>query len=428
MKGRIAIIDGLRSPMGRMNGALDNIQADNLATHILHELHLRNENLAKYYQEVIFGNVSGPAHAANIARVIALKAGISKDIPAFSVHRNCASGMEAVTSAIAKIQGYQDGIYVVGGVESMSNIPFLFSKKYQMFLTNFARCKSIPEKLLYLTKFRFSFFAPTIALKLGLTDPVCNMIMGDTAELLAREFKISRKDQDEFAMQSHNKAEKARDAGIYQEESIPFPANPKKGKMLEHDEGIRDKQNMNALGKLKPFFDRNNGSVTAGNSSQLTDGASCMLISSEKFCKDKKIKPIAYIKDFAYAGLEGERMGLGPVYAINKILKRNKLTLKNIDLFEINEAFAAQVIACLKALNSKEFCKDKLGRDKEIGEIPLSKLNVNGGAIALGHPVGMTGNRIILHLAKELKRRNLKRGIASLCIGGGQGGAVLIEV
>jgi len=310
----------------------------------------------------------------------------------------------------------------------MSNVPLLFNQGMKDFLEGMMRARSVPAKLKQLIKFRLKFLSPVIGLKLGLTDPVCNLIMGLTAENLAKDFGISRDEQDKFAMASHNKAENARDKGFFAEEIIPYPANLKKAKMLEHDEGIRNGQNMKDLAKLRPFFDRKNGTVTAGNSSQITDGAAALMLMPEKKAKALKAKPLGYIKDFTFNGLDPSRMGLGPAYSIADILNKNKMTVKDIDLFEINEAFAVQVMACQQALDSKKYCTEKLGLKDKVGLIDSNLINVNGGSVALGHPVGMTGTRIVIHTLRELKRRKKQTGIASLCIGGGQGAAVLVEV
>jgi acetyl-CoA acetyltransferase family protein len=427
VKERFAVINGFRTPMGKMGGSLAKISADILGATIVREVYDRYQDFDDYISEVIIGNVSQPAHAANIARVIALRAGIEKKIPAYTVHRNCASGIEAVSSAICKIEAARAEVVLVAGVESMSNIPLLFSDAMKEFLEHVMRAKNFSAKLSALTKFRLKFLKPELAIKLGLTDPVCNLIMGMTAENLAMDFAITRNEQDEFALQSHQKAEQAIKNGVFQEEIIAIPTSGHKNNILEIDEGVRYGQNLDALAKLKPFFDRKNGTVTAGNSSQITDGAAAAIIMSESRAKKIKIPALGYVRDFVYNGLEPSHMGLGPAYAIANILKRNKLTLKDIDLFEINEAFAAQVIACVRALDSKKFCKSELGLSDKLGEIASDKLNVNGGAIALGHPVGMTGMRLVIHALRELSRKKKKRAIISLCIGGGQGGALLLE-
>ncbi|MFZ8864722.1 MAG: thiolase family protein [Rickettsiales bacterium] len=425
---RIAVLEGYRTPMGKMGGSLAQLEADILGSLIVKEIYDRFLDYGKPedISEVIIGNVAQPAHAANIARVIALRSGLKKEIPAFTVHRNCASGMEAVTNAICKIKAGVADLVLAAGVESMSNIPLLYSKEMKGYLEQMLRCKTIAKKLRHLLRFRLRFLKPIIGLQQGLTDPVCDLIMGLTAENLARDFNISRKEQDLYALASHQKAAQAMAKGIFAEEIIPI-ALADKNIMFEADEGIRVEQNIKDLTKLRPFFDRKNGTVTAGNSSQITDGAAALLLVPEQKAKAMGVTPIGYIKDFIYTGLEPSRMGLGPAYAIAQILTRQKQTLKDIDLFEINEAFAVQLIACQLALDSKKYCQDKLGLNDKLGLIEDHRLNVNGGAIALGHPVGMTGTRIIIHALRELARSNKQTAIASLCIGGGQGAAILLE-
>lgn len=427
MQDRIAIISGLRTPMGKAGGSLKNLKADDLGAKVTKEVIIRSKIDPNLIDEVIFGNVAQPGDAANIARVIALKAGISHNVPAYTVNRNCASGMQSITSGVAKILSGESDIILAGGVESMSNIPLLFNKKMTDLFANLFKAKSLGQKFKILSSFRPSFLKPVIGVQQGLTDPVSGMIMGCTAEVLVKEFSISRKKQDEFALKSHQKAETATKNAIFAEEILPIYNDAKNGQIISEDEGIRKGQNMNSLAKLKPYFEKYTGTVTVGNSSQLTDGAAAMILMKESKAKELKLEVDGYLKDFAYAGLEPERMGLGPVYATSKLLDKTNLSIKDIDLFEINEAFASQVIACLKAFKSKEFAKKHLDKSVAIGTIDEALVNVNGGAIALGHPVGMTGSRLVIHMLKELKRRDKKTGLATLCVGGGQGAAMILE-
>ncbi|MCE3255417.1 MAG: acetyl-CoA acyltransferase [Rickettsiaceae bacterium] len=429
MRERIAIIGGFRTPMGKAGGALKNVSADDLAVRVVKELVIRTNIDVNKIDEVIFGNVAQPANAANIARVIALKAGLPQTIPAYTVHRNCASGMEAVTSAASKIWAGEAEIILVGGTESMSNIPLLFNRKMTNLFATLFKAKSLSQKLFALIKFRPSFLKPVIGIEQGLTDPVSGLIMGCTAEAVAKEFAITRTEQDEFAVMSHNRAEAATTNGIFKDEIIPvFNNDEKNSKMIEEDEGIRKGQKLEGLAKLKPYFERDTGTVTVGNSSQLTDGAAAMIVMKESKAKELGLEVLGYLKDFAYAGLDPRVMGLGPVYATSKVLSKTGLNLSDMELIEINEAFAAQVIGCERAFASDDFCKRNLGRDKAMGTINRDITNVNGGAVALGHPVGMTGARIIVHLLRELKRRGKNRGLATLCVGGGQGGSCILEV
>lgn len=424
MKERIAIIDGLRSPIAKANGKLNDISADTLGSIITKELVLRNDLDYKQFDEVIMGNVAQPANAANIARVMAIRAGFPQSTPAYTVHRNCASGMQSISSAIEKINSNQGDLYLVGGMESMSNIPLLYSDAFRNLITKFTYSKSISEKFKLLITFRLNFLKPTIGLISGLTDPISGKIMGITAENLANEFKISRASQDEYALNSHKKAQKAIEAGVFKDEIHPIMT--KNASMID-DDGVRFNQTIESLSKLNPIFIKDGGTVTAGNSSQVSDGACSLIVCTESKAKELNLEPLGFISDYSYAGLDAHRMGLGPVYATKKLFDKTGITLKDIDLIEINEAFAAQVIANLKAFASEEFCQ-KTFNSPALGEIDESILNVNGGAIALGHPVGMSGARIVLTALKELKRRDKNRALATLCIGGGQGAAFLLEI
>jgi acetyl-CoA acetyltransferase family protein len=432
MKERIAIISGYRTPMTKAGGALKNLSAHDLGARIVKEVVLRSKIPADKIDEVIIGNVSQPAEAANIARVIALKAGLDQKIPAYTVHRNCASGMEAITSAATKIIAGEAEIIIAGGVESMSNIPLIFNRKMTALFGNLMKAKTLGQKLKALFSFRPNFLQPIIGLQQGLTDPISGLIMGCTAELVAKDFKITRKQQDEFALLSHKKAEAAINAGIFKDEIIAiFNNDEKNSKMIDEDEGVRKGQKIEDLAKLKPYFEKNTGTVTVGNSSQITDAGAAMILMSESkaksLAKELDLEILGYLSAFSYAGLDPSRMGLGPVFATSKVFDKTGLTLADIDLIELNEAFAAQAIACQLAFESDEFAKKHLNKTKALGKINPDILNVNGGAIALGHPVGMTGTRIVIHLLWELKRRNKNRGLATLCIGGGQGAALILE-
>ena len=423
MKEKIVIIDGLRSPISKAGFELKNIQADTLGAIITKELVLRTGISYDAFDEIILGNVAQPAHAANIARIIAIKAGYSQKTPAYTVHRNCASGMQAISSAIEKINSDQGSLYLVGGVESMSNIPLLYQDAYKDFITQISYSKSLAQRLKILSTFNLSHLKPVIALLLGLSDPISGQIMGLTAENLANEFGISREEQDEYALLSHLKAQAAQEKNILDDE---IHAIITKETSFFKDNGIRFNQNMQALEKLKPIFDKNAGTVTAGNSSQISDGACMLILSTQSKAKELGLKVLGCIKDYAYVGLEAKRMGLGPIYATKKLFDKTGTSLKDIDLIELNEAFSAQSLANIKAFNSNSFCK-KTFNSPALGEINPDILNVNGGAIALGHPVGMSGARIVLSALKQLKRTNKKTALATLCVGGGQGAAFLLE-
>ena len=262
----------------------------------------------------------------------------------------------------------------------------------------------------------------------GLRDPVSGLLMGSTAEVLAQDFGISREEQDIFSLKSHQKAAKAKKSGRFALESMAVVYDEHSAKYLDFDDGIREGQTIDKLAKLRPFFDRKNGTVTAGNSSQITDAAAGVILMSESEAKKRALEPLGYLRDFAYEGLDPKRMGLGPVFATHKLFQQTGLSMDDIEIMEINEAFAAQVIACERAFASDDFAKIHFGEDKAVGAIDSNILNVNGGAVALGHPVGMTGTRLVLTVLHELRQRGLQRGLATLCIGGGQGAALLLEV
>lgn len=428
MRERIAIIDGLRTPIAKAGGKFKDIQAEKLGAHIVQELALRVGLPLEEYDEIIMGNVSQPAHAANIARVISLEAGFPDTTIASTVHRNCASGMESITCAAAKIISGDGELFLCGGVESMSNIPLFYGEKMTELFAALFKAKSISEKLYTLSHFRPKYLKPIVGLMQGLRDPVSGLMMGSTAEVLAQDFGISRQEQDTFALESHKKAEVAITAGIFKDEISPVVYDTKEGKIMEDDDGVRYGQNMKALGKLRPFFDRKNGTVTAGNSSQISDAAAAVVLMSESKAKQMGLEPLGYLSHYAYAGLEPKRMGMGPAYATAKLFDRSKLSMKDIDLIEMNEAFAVQVLANIRAFDSASYAKEHLNRIQALGTIDESILNVNGGGVALGHPVGMTGTRLVIHTLKELRRREKNRGLATLCIGGGQGASLILEV
>tara|TARA_B100001989_G_scaffold253218_1_gene238946 strand:+ start:522 stop:1811 length:1290 start_codon:yes stop_codon:yes gene_type:complete len=427
MKERIAIVDGKRSAFLKAGTEFKTIDADDIGAQTLRRFMLSSQVGYRQIDEVIVGNVSQPSKAANVARVLALKAGFSDTVPAYSVQRNCASGMEAVSTAINKIlAGYAD-IVVAGGTESMTNIPFLYSSKMKAFFERLSRSRSMVSTLSTLSTFKLGYLKPTIGLLDGLTDPVCGQIMGVTAENLAKEFSITRAQQDEYALQSHLKALKAQQAGFFDEEIVcSFIVNGKVV-VVEQDNGPRQDQDIQKLAKLRPYFDRKYGTVTVGNACPITDGAAMMTLMTESMAKKLKYDVLGYVTAYDYAGLEPHRMGLGPVYAVSKVLDRTGLTLNDIDLFEMNEAFAAQIIANVRAFESKDFAKTCLGKSKPIGQLDMDRFNIHGGAIALGHPVGATGARLLITLLRSLKQKKLKRGCASLCVGGGQGAAFIVE-
>ncbi len=428
MNKKVVIVDGVRTPFCKAGGVMRQIQADDLAVTVVKELLARNAVEPEGIDEVIFGNVAQPVHAANIARVIALKAGLPQGVTCHTVHRNCASGMQAITAGATEIQSGRADLILAGGTESMSNIPLLIGTEMTDWLNRWIRSKTSIQKFKALAGLRPRFFRPVVGLKLGLTDPICGLNMGQTAEVLAREFSVTRCQQDEFALVSHQKATEAAQQGRLAQEIVPVVLSPNYLSVQQHDDGPRSNQSLEALAKLRPYFDRHAGTVTVGNACPVTDGAAAVLLASEAKAEELGLEPLGYLTDWAYAGLAGQRMGLGPVYATARLLDRTGLTMEQFDLVELNEAFAAQAIACEKAFTSASFALSALGRQKPLGELDRQRLNVNGGAIALGHPVGATGTRLVITLLNQLRRDHGSRGLATLCVGGGQGAALALEV
>jgi len=423
----VVIVDGLRTPYLKYGTEFKDVPAQELGAIVVKELLERLNLKGNDLDEVIVGNVAQPPEAANVARIIALLAGIPQEVPSFTVQRNCSSGMQSISDAWYRIQAGDGDTYISGGVESMSQIPLLWNEAATNWMGKLFKAKTAGQRMSLFLKFKPKFFKPIIGLQLGLTDGFCGLNMGETAEILAREFKINREEQDQFAMLSHNRAEEATEKGILAEEIMPVPVPPKYETVADKDNGIRPGQNMEALTKLKPVFDRHNGTVTAGNASQITDGAAMVLVMEEEKAKSLGYKPLGRIKSFAFAGLDPSRMGLGPAYSTNIVLEKANMELKDMQRVEINEAFATQVLANLRIFESNELSKKYLEVDKALGEIDMDNLNVNGGAIALGHPVGSSGTRLVLTLLKELQRKDLEVGLATLCVGGGQGAAFILE-
>ncbi|QDK37658.1 thiolase family protein [Bdellovibrio sp. NC01] len=438
----VVLVEGVRTPFAKAGTKLKKVHPAELGKTALKQLIAQTNLDVNLVDEVIIGNTGNPPDAVNISRVVALNSGIPLKTSAYTVHRNCASALESISNGFEKIKSGTMDVVLAGGTESMSQMPVLPPKKFQEIYDKLFAAKG-PKQALPLLWALFKAdmnqikallqgnmkdeYFPQIAVMLGLTDPFVGINMGQTAEILAKEWGLSREMQDKFALRSHQLASKATKEGRMREEMTPLYLAPEYKEVISEDIGPRDNQTMEALAKLKPFFDKATGSITAGNSCPITDGAAMVLLMSREKADSLGYKPLATIRSYGFAGLEPERMGLGPAYASPLALKRAGLSMKDIGLVELNEAFAAQVMACQKAMDSDKFAQEKLGLTSKVGEIRDDILNVNGGAIAMGHPVGATGTRIVLTLAKEMKRRNTQFGLATLCIGGGQGGAMVLE-
>lgn len=424
----IFIIDGARTPFLKSRNTPGPFAASDLATAVGAALLARQRFAPDELDEVILGCASPSPDEVNIGRVVALRMGCGQKVPGWTVMRNCASGMQALDSAIANIRSGRSELVLAGGVDALSRAPLLFSDAMVRWLSGWYATKSVGEKLAALRRFKPGYLAPVIGIMKGLTDPIVGQLMGQTAENLAHRFGISRADMDAFAARSHARVLAARELGHFGGRFGEIvPLIDRHGTVYADDDGVRADSTPGNLAKLKPFFDRKYGRVTAGNSSQITDGAAWLVLASAEAVERHGLTPLGRIADSQWAGLDPAQMGLGPVHAATPMLQRHGLGLADIDAWEINEAFAAQVIACLRAWDDADYCRDELGLADACGRLDEAKLNIDGGAIAQGHPVGASGARIVLHLLNVLRRQGWKRGVASICIGGGQGGAMLVE-
>jgi len=424
---RVVVVDGVRTPFTKAGTALAEVPSVELARVAIRELLERTEIDPGAIGEVILGNAAPPSDAPNIARVAALQAGIPHHVPAFSVQRNCASGFQSLTDAYNEIVLAQADIVVAGGVESMSNVPLQFPGAFAGVMEGLQRARTLPSKVAAAVQIRPAHLKPVVALAEGLTDPVSGLNMGETAEVLAKEFQLSRRAQDEYALRSHQRAAAAWADGRFADEVTPVFVPPAYDDVVAEDVGYRPNQSLEQLARLKPVFDSRHGTVTAGNSSMITDGAAALLVMEEERAEALGYRPLARIASFAYAGLDPRRMGLGPALATPTALDRAGIGLVDVGLVELNEAFAAVVLANQDAFASRQWAEDVLGRSEPIGVLRDEILNVNGGAIALGHPIAATGSRLALTLLLEMRRRDVRWGLATLCVGGGLGGAIVFE-
>lgn len=420
----VYIVDGARTPFMKAKSKPGTLSASDLAVNAGRELLAKQAFAPTEIGEVVLGCVMPSENEANIARVVALRLGCGKSVPAMTVQRNCASGMQALDCAMQDIRAGRHDIVLAGGTEAMSRAPLLYNQGMVNWMAGMWGARTFPEKLKQILRFRPANLVPIIALLKGLTDPLYNLNMGQTAEIVADHFNISRLAMDTFALESHSRVAAAQDQHHLND---VLPAYDYFGSYYEADDGVRRDTDLEKLSSLRPIFDKKFGSVTAGNSSQVTDGAALLLLASREAVIKYKLPVLARIIDTQWSGVDPTEMGLGPVYSATALLQRLNLSKKDVDYWEINEAFAAQVLGCLAAWEDEDYCRKNLGLAHAFGRIDPTRLNIDGGAIALGHPVGASGARIVLRLAHILKRENAKRGVATICIGGGQGGAMLIE-
>jgi acetyl-CoA C-acetyltransferase len=419
----VFVVDGARTPFLKAKG-VGPFSASDLAVQAGQALLKRLPIEPSYIDEVVIGAAMPSPDEANIARLIAMRLSCGEKVPAYTVMRNCASGMQSIDSAAKDIASGRCHLVLAGGTEAMSRAPILYDLTMMDWLGRWMGAKGVTQKAKVLAQLKPNYLVPVFGLLRGLTDPLIGMNMGQTAEELAFRFNIPRQQMDEFSVESHLKLAKAYEEGLMEE---VIPVIDSKGNVYTKDTGLRADASLEGMAKLKPVFDKRFGQVTAGNSSQVSDGAAMLLLASEQAVKEYDLPILGEIKDTQWSALDPMYMGLGPVHAVSSLLERHDLTFDDIDTLEINEAFAVQVLACLEAFASKDYCQNVLEHSKAWGAFDLAKLNPQGGAIAAGHPVGASGARIVLHSLMNMKQKGLKRGVASICIGGGLGGAMLLK-
>jgi len=421
---RVAIVAGVRTPFAKAGTALKGFSAIELGKLAVAELIQRANLDGKNVDAIVYGTVVPSVIAPNIAREISLMPMVPRGCEAYSVSRACASANQAITDAADQIVLGHHDVVIAGGAESLSNVPILHSRGMSEKLVALSRARSAGQRVKLLGSIRPKDLIPITP---AIAEPSTGETMGESAEKMAKINHISREEQDEFALRSHVRAaEGTRDCRLTAE-IVPVYLPPKLETALSSDNGIRTDSSLEQLAALKPVFDRRYGSVTAGNSSPLTDGASAVLLMSEERAKALGYQPLAYIRSYAYAALDpGEQLLMGPVLAAPVALKRAGLGLDDMDLVEMHEAFAAQVLSNLKGFVSRDWAQ-RAGFDKPVGEVDPERLNVMGGSISIGHPFGATGGRILTTLVNELRRRDGQFGLMTVCAAGGMGHAMVVE-
>jgi acetyl-CoA acyltransferase len=422
---RVAVVRGLRTPFAKSGTYYAHLSALDLGKIVVAELVQRSGIDPNSIQEVVFGNVIPSVKAPNIAREIILGTGLPRKVPGFTVSEACASSNQAITSAADMVfRGYAD-IVVAGGSESLSDIPILFSKNFAEALVSSSKQKSVGGKLGSFRKIRPKDLAPDAP---AIAESTTGLTMGESAEKMAKENGITREAQDRFALQSHHRAAESTASGRFKEEVMTVVVPPGYDNVVETDNLIRGDSTLEAMAKLRPVFDRKYGTITAANSSPLTDGAAAVILMSEDKAKALGIKPIGFIKSYAYAATDPfDQLLQGPVFALPVALERAKISLKDIGVIEMHEAFAAQVLSNIQWIGSKKIAQERLGRSEPVGEIDPEKINLTGGSIALGHPFGATGARIVTTVCNELQRTGQQYGLVTVCAAGGIGVAMVLE-
>jgi len=422
----VFIIDGSRTPFIKARSGPGPFTPVDLAVQCGRPLLARQPFAPDAFDQVILGCVNVIADEMNPARVAALRLGMGERMVAFTVQINCGSGMQSIDTGYRYIREGSANLILAGGAEALSHAPLVWPQAGVRWFAGLAGARGLGARIMAALKVRPSYFKPIVGLERGLTDPITELNMGQTAEVVGQLFGITREQSDAYAAESHRRLANAQKEGFLKGELET--AFSRDGRYYDHDDGVRPDSTAESLARLRPVFERPWGQVTAGNSSQITDGASWVILASEDAVAKYGLTPKAAIIDSQWSALDPSIMGLGPVLSATALLKRNELALQDVETWELNEAFATQVLGCLAAWADEKFCREVLGLDGAAGELDRAKLNVDGGAISLGHPVGTSGNRIVLHLVNAMKRLGTRRGIATECIGGGQGGAMLIEM
>lgn len=420
----VVLVEGGRIPFQRSGTAYKDLMAYDLGRMAIEGLIARSGINASQLDRVIMGTVIQDINTSNVARESALGAGVPNSVPAHTVTQACISSNQAITSAMELIRSGQADIVLAGGTETMSDIPIRLRKNMRQKLLEARKYKSPADWLKFFKGLRPSDFLPEIP---SISEFSTGETMGESCDRMAAHFGISRKEQDEYALRSHQLAAKATNEGLLDDELIPAPVPPKFDPVTR-DNTFREDTSMEKLEKLSPAFIKPHGTITAGNSSAFTDGASASLIMNEQTARDLGLKPKAYLRSYTYVAQDPEdELLLGPAYATPKVLDAMNLTLNDVDVFEFHEAFAGQILTVLKALGSDKFAKEKLDRSRKVGEIPMDKFNLWGGSLSLGHPFGATGTRIVTTAANRLIHEDGNLALVAACAAGGQGHAIILE-
>lgn len=421
----VAVVDAVRSPFARSFGVFDDETPLSLSVRVVSELVTRNALSLEDVSEVIWGAVVPQIKNGNVARDIISFAGMPKHIPGYTLNRACASSLQSAQNGIDAIRLGRAKVIVAGGVEVLSDVPVTFSDDARRFFMKIGKAKTVGQKLQVLSELKLKYFAP---IQPAVAETFTGLTMGQHAEIMAVKNNISRERQDRFTYESHQKAAKAHESGYFKEEIVPVWSGKDKSVVVDRDNLVRADTTIEQLTKLKPAFDKINGTLTAGNSSALTDGAAGVILTSPEYAAEKQLPTLGYIVDTLTVAVDPkDQLLIGPAIAIPKLLHQHGLKVTDVGVYEIHEAFAAQVLSCLDKMEDAEFCKKRCGLDSAFGTVPRDKLNMDGGSIAIGHPFGATGARIIGHALRLAKRTGSRYAVIGICTAGGMGQAMLLS-